>query len=1068
MNDIAQTSSDPDSPRSRPFSSRSLLRLLVAIAGSALIDLVIWATRPTHLSGHIDIVGNPTFTNYNYLPVFLGYRLVTYAFPVGVIVIYLLLEWRGPLRGPKRGPRRGAVPLVVPPAGPAAAMRPWYRVAAAPWLALIPPAIVIALAIRPGAVVSPGEVTRLRIACVLAYVLAVPIVAGVAFIAAERYPRRRVWPFSDCLFVANAAGGALAALAGLWFVSHNTVAVLLDGATHSWPWLPWWVAALGVIAAWTWLAYRLRGGWAPGAVEQRLRAVLLGSAAMYLIVAVIPGAIASFQGFDDAQNLTGAALFQRGYFPWRDFQFIHGFFLDILQSLIGFHIFASTEWGSLAGIALVLVPLSWVAMYLLGVWAAPRGSLIILGTLALAAWGGVTLDPRFITVPLVLILLGKAIASRRLIWTSALTLALFIEGIAMPETDYQVIAAFLVVLGADLVHRRPGQGVPAILRRTLCFVGTGAILTAAWAVFLASQHALKGFFDWYVVFVPGHNAEADIHPVAVNTIDYVMFGIMICLSVFTFLSAAWRMRYRHAWTPRAWVTLAAALNAAVYGEQAIARLDGPHVQLSINVGLPLMVLCVAAAVPAAEDFLMARLGRVWQLPGRVAWRPQPVAVMALVAVIVLAPTIRSNIWHAPHRTRVVIGPVQPGSPLGYATPQALAPGVLADLRTVLDTYASKDAPFFDMTNSPGYFYYLLGRRPGTVFTNLALAIPESAQRLLVDDLRRSRPPLITFNSATFGQPAWDYIQNEVRDFLVSQYVLDGWTPIVSTQGVLFLLRNDLVASRPPLPKLMQPPITTDLYNSQGICNWGDSANFLTSTPVGSAVTLRAQHPQRVRQIMIAGWAVDSGAGTPAKEILIATGDRSIATVRLGVSRPDVAAALHVPAAVDSGFNATVATSASGPVRVYALGSDDALHLLPGTGNQGGQPVASIHGPHGSVLRVGAPGVGNLDSVDLARDTRVTTFKVPDFVSLPSYQLATFGADGQIGNSRLTLSNVNALSANMPAGAAITAGTLPVTGSRLAVRVGSCLQWHAYHGRILYLSQRGGAPITSLTLSNVKQ
>ena len=96
--------------------------------------------------------------------------------------------------------------------------------------------------------------------------------------------------------------------------------------------------------------------------------------------------------------------------------------------------------------------------------------------------------------------------------------------------------------------------------------------------------------------------------------------------------------------------------------------------LSINMGLPLIVLSAAAVIPAIEDFLTARLNRARRQSASLHWRPQPFAGMALIAVIVLVPAIRSNIWHSPQRTRAVIGPQMPGSPLGYAVPGALDPG----------------------------------------------------------------------------------------------------------------------------------------------------------------------------------------------------------------------------------------------------------------------------------------------------------------------------------------------------------------------------------------------------------
>jgi hypothetical protein len=377
------------------------------------------------------------------------------------------------------------------------------------------------------------------------------------------------------------------------------------------------------------------------------------------------------------------------------------------------------------------------------------------------------------------------------------------------------------------------------------------------------------------------------------------------------------------------------------------------------VGLSLIVLCIAQAVPVVEDFLMARVDSLRQLQSRLAWRPQPIAVVSLVVVILLVPAVRSNVWNAPQRTRQVLGPLEAPTKLGYALPGALEPGLVPDLRTVVDTYAPKDAPFFDMTNSPGYFYFLLGLRPASMFTNVSQALPESAQRMLIDDLRRSRPPLIAFDSATIGLPEWDEIQNQVRHFLVSQYVLDHWTPIISTHGVLFLQRNDLLASRPPVPPLTQPPLTTNLYTSQsqGACNWGDAANFLGSPAVGPSLTLHAQ-------------------------------------------------------------------------------------TVPQPGNPG--------------LSVPVNG------------EQVSAFDLPPSVSLPSYQLVTFHAAGPIGLATLALSDVDDVFQSPPTSGDIVAGALPVTGSRLAVRVGSCLQWHGYTGHTLYLSQTGGAPITSLTLSDVEQ
>ena len=71
----------------------------------------------------------------------------------------------------------------------------------------------------------------------------------------------------------------------------------------------------------------------------------------------------------------------------------------------------------------------------LGRVGEPAGALVVLGTLALAAVGA-SYPIRIHRVPLALILLGKALASPRLAWTSALTVV-FYSRIAVPETDFR-------------------------------------------------------------------------------------------------------------------------------------------------------------------------------------------------------------------------------------------------------------------------------------------------------------------------------------------------------------------------------------------------------------------------------------------------------------------------------------------------------------------------------------------------------------------------------------------------------------------------------------------------------
>jgi hypothetical protein len=1070
-----------------PFASpRTLTRVLLAVALSALVDRLVWMERSTHLTGHINIVGYPTFWNFDYLPSFLEYRLVTYAFPTGVILIYWALDRRLPRRvnsrvsigraplAPVHAPTHVGSRDTTSSPGPA----PWNPQLAWALARLIPPAVFLAFVTRTRLPVSHEDITGLRIVAGGGYVVGVAAAAWLTLLALRQRRPRSPWSYADCVSAVNAFAGAAAAIGGLWFVSHQTAVLLPTGGVRVWSWIPGWLTGISILAVWAWTLRRLHGGKSPSVVERWLRVVMLGSAAIYLIVALVPGPISAFNGFDDAQSLTGAALFQHGYFPWRDFQFIHGVFTDIFEAWLGFHLFQATAWGWIAGRDLVLIPLTWVGLYLLGVWANRRGSLIILGPILLAAWGGLGIDPRFITLAPVLILMGKSLSSDRLAWTAGLTVALFGEAITVPEASFQVVAVLLVVALADLVGRQDGERLRSGLPRIRCLMLTGVILTAGWATFLASQHALGGFIDYYLIFGPGHDASGAIPDTGTVGVYGVMFTLMIALVVGTVLVAAWRIHQRETMTPRGWVALAAAVNAGVYGEQALGRPDLGHVELSLDVALPLFALALAILMPVAEDWIttaVARLGsgargqspqlhRFRRGRARLGWHPQPLALACVGLVMIGTQSIPLNIWHAPERTRTRLGPLMRHSPLGYAIPGALPPGLLSDLRTVVATYSGSRAPFFDMTNSPGWFYYLLGLRPATVFTNISQAIPESAQQMLIGDLRRSHPAMIAFNDRIVGLPAWDLIPNEVRHFEVSQYVLDHWTPVLETHTFLFLLRNDLMAHRPPVPHLSQMPITARLYDSQPDCSWGYAANFLQSPAAGRSLTLHARHTRSGWSVSLYGWSFDRAAGRPAREVVVAEGDRAVAVLPVNVARPDVASALHTTRATDTGYSGSVLVSDPRSVRVYALTSDHKLHLLPRLGQQSTSPPASIRTPRGSRIPVGAVGTGSEDAAT-ATSVRVSMFAVPASTMLPSINLLTLASSHAIGTSQFGISDLPGVS-TAPSNTQITAWALPVTGSRLSVRVGSCLQWHGYRRHQLYVAQQGGAPITSVTLSGV--
>lgn len=927
---VPATPSDtpPDGGAYREPRQRIVARFLVAVGASAVADVLWWLHEPRQLSKPISVVGNPAFANFDYIPSFLAYRLVIYAFPVGALLVYCLLAWRGPLRRPKAARRRRRTEQLqdMPAADADLATDQASRTGSGPTLSLLVrlllPAIVVELAATAGTI-NPGiGLSDLGLACFIGYLIAVFVVAaGLSWVRTR--PRAPQWPHvMSELPAVNGIGGAVVAIAGLWFVSRHTVVVVGSGQrVQHWPWLPGWVALAGIIVIAAWGLLRLRGGRAAAAVEQRLLAVVVGSAAVFLISSRLPSQLGGFIGFDDAQNLVGAHLLSEGQFPFRDFMIFHGLWTDSLQSLIGFAVFGSTRWGSVASISVLLVPLVWIGLYLFAVWFCRSNRWFLACVVVLVLTGllnmqtdvghdlGVLPDTRFFAAPLILVLLGETLRRRSLGWCTALMIVTFVEAVLIPETMFLALPVLLVVVAADLTHRPAGSRVWPALRRSTWCAAVGVVLVAAWCGFLAANHALTGWIQYFALVVPAHEAEGAIPPTGDPALVLGSFALCILLVVLTFWSVVARVRGGRQLSARDWVAAAAAGFVALYGEEALGRFDAGHIDLVVIGAMPLILLWAERALTVADDLVLHTFSSGQSLVRNPATMAAAV-IVALIAPITGAPTVFASVRSIPAREHALAAtePKIPG--LGYIAPAANPAVLVSNLATALNIYAGRSGTVFDMTNSPGYIYLLLNRRPASRFTNIGQAMTAYSQQLIIGDLERSRPPVAVFESDMIGMWEWDDINNNVRDYAVSQYLLDHYQPVLLTDGELLLLRDDLMASRPPVPRLLQQPVSANLYFSGATCAWGDVPNFLPTAPAGRSMLLRVTARVRTGDVTTSVVTLPAGLSLARYDLLTLRADGPIGTS--GVTISDTAAA---PASHDITATALPASGSSLSVRV---------------------------------------------------------------------------------------------------------------------------------------------------------
>ena len=196
--------------------------------------------------------------------------------------------------------------------------------------------------------------------------------------------------------------------------------------------------------------------------------------------------------------------------------------------------------------------------------------------------------------------------------------------------------------------------------------------------------------------------------------------------------------------------------------------------------------------------------------------------------------------------------------------------------------------------------------------------------------------------------------------------------------------------------------------------------------------------------------------TPAQTTWLST---VLAVVRPHVRRPDVVGVVG-EYALGSGFSAAVIRRpGGGAITVYGLAADGMLHPLAGQRRRTLGGVLTL--ARGQKVRIGAPIPGRVEGMVSQTET-IGIAQIPSGVTIAGYDLLTLHAAGPIGPSDLTISDLPGI---VP-GHDIYLHALPSSGATLGVRVGSCLQWHGYRSRTLYVAQTGGAPISRLQLSGI--
>jgi hypothetical protein len=1001
------------------------VRFAMAVLASAAVTLLIIFLQPRQLSVVTDIVGYPTYRNFNYHRYFWRYYLAVLFFPALATGIYHLigLRWRE-----ARWPDAAAPEPAAEPAEAGALFRGLPRVL------VVAATLGVALALfNPrGAEQFWGDVGLVAVSYTT-------ILFGAAVYIGRKWGR----PVPVVRAILNGLSTSLTVVCIYAASEASRVTVLKDGSVNRYPWMPGWVViavALMLLAGLLVRSRQVRDLAAALRLETTAVLFIAGPILIYVGTAGLAPPFAAFDTYHHGELLAGAQLFDNGAFPWRDTYFIHGLLQDVFTYLVGLKLIGGTAWAGSSGLYLFAAPLWWVANYVLLAYALLENRALLLAAAIIPLLGFWPHVPsRLAPLPLVLLALAALLHRGTWLRSAIFAFALIATNILVPELAYAVPACAGVIVAFEISSYRKDRGFSANFPRTLRSAGTAVVLLALWFAWLGFHGAAGRFLGYYMTFARDHALTGAIPQQKAPGFDVLMLLTpVLVLLAFWYVVAAVRMR--KPLPIRDWMMLALSATALLYYVKFLSRSDLGHVAMAASVSFPLFY------------YEVDRLLHLFGFGSRRALAIVGGAAVIVTLILVPAP-IEEGLARIPSNYARVVEERPALERLGWSLP-TMGPTQAAwlDVGRFLEETIGPDDAIFDFTNQPALYHFLLHRRPATRYYHVSLAIRRDTQLELIDELERSRPPLVVFDSESGGFTAWDGLANEVRHYEVSRYLLRHYRPYAKVHGELFYARIG-AALRPPRP-------SQDAVEAARACDWGEAPRFLRSDWLEPAARAEPRDKVNVgRQLVMSGWASDPNAHQPAAEVVVIARGAVFARAVPARTRADVAADQRTPGIDRYGFSISEQWIGGQSIertdlRVFGISRDGkawplAAHWEPK------DPIPSellLGGPTRVPVVQGAA-TGWVDFDDLSEKV-VAAFEFPPEVQLAEMSGLEF--DVQLnGEAAFEISDRPSKTSPM---------SFEARGSGLyRVMLDNCPQWYGLHGHTLYLRHDPGATVRGLRL-----
>jgi hypothetical protein len=580
---------------------------------------------------------------------------------------------------------------------------------------------------------------------------------------------------------------AMAIPALLFYVSQNTGWQTPSGniAHARWFPVPILIVAELLVLAWGIRCLRRAGG--AQLFDSHFIRFMLIPVLIYLLTADLPGARTLGDDFHGGERLAPLALGLRGALPWRDFLFIHGIWDDFLQLYIPARLWEPTLRAGVSGTPFLFGPIYWGSFYLFFLTVFEFSLLPAL----LAFFISIALvfpDPfRFLLYPVVLLCLYKALRSKgTILWVLLIGLC-GLQVLLAPEFALLAVCLGSVIVLRDLLERDRQQPWARQFYPTLVCGATAAIFILVAVGLLTSLGMFDGFLMMAVQLARGHLQTGGIPVQPIENLLWVTGIPLIFMVGSTLVFLQTCLRSRREVPVVVWVLWGLTLCTAIYYPKYIGRPD-LHIGEVYAVAQPGIALFTVFLFEQARRSLQTRY-RPWVLTSAGIFVSSLVLVYGVPGVpwsAHLADYVLQNTGS--FRSRFIS--TNQDTDFSALQTNTTTAAKAAALGQFFAAHLHSGDAVFDFSDSPTTFFAILQLKPASRFIHISLAIQEELQREVVQDLEKSRPPYVIYQSEG-GLNGWDGIPNEVRHYLVARYINLHYVYDRTIEGSVIFRRADV-------------------------------------------------------------------------------------------------------------------------------------------------------------------------------------------------------------------------------------------------------------------------------------